>query len=135
MTHTEYYEYFKKDLEPISDEALISHFNSSVGLRAIGVARQGYLRALWASLDERNIEWKRSKEIVLFWVDSKQITRRYYPDFYLPKYNIYVDPKNKYKQKLDEEKINFIQNKYNLLVGSVEECKKQIILNINLQVC
>jgi len=86
-------------------------------------------------LDERNIEWKRSKEIVLFWVDSKQITRRYYPDFYLPEYNIYVDPKNKYKQKLDEEKINFIQNKYNLLVGSVEECKKQIILNINLQVC
>ena len=57
MTHTEYYEYFKKDLEPISDEALISHFKSSVGLRAFGVARQGYLRALWASLDERNIDY------------------------------------------------------------------------------
>ena len=57
MTPTEYYEYFKKDLEPLSDDAIIARFNQSVGLRAFGMARQGYLRALRASLDERKIDY------------------------------------------------------------------------------
>lgn len=57
MTPIEYYEYFKKDLEPLSDNAIIARFNESVGLRAFGVARQGYLKALRASLDERNIDY------------------------------------------------------------------------------
>jgi hypothetical protein len=57
MTPIEYYEYFKKDLEPLSDDAIIARFNQSVGLRAFGVARQGYLKALRASLDERNIDY------------------------------------------------------------------------------
>jgi hypothetical protein len=57
MTPIEYYEYFKKDLETLNDEALIERFNQSVRLRAFGVARQGYLKALRASLDERNIDY------------------------------------------------------------------------------
>jgi hypothetical protein len=57
MTPIEYYEYFKKDLAPLSDDAIIARFNQSVGLRAFGVARQGYLKALRASLDERNIDY------------------------------------------------------------------------------
>ena len=57
MTPIEYYEYFKKDLEPLSDAAIIARFNQSVGLRAFGMARQGYLRALRASLDERKIDY------------------------------------------------------------------------------
>ena len=57
MTPMEYYEYFKKDLEPLSDDAIIARFNQSVGLRAFGMARQGYLKALRASLDERNIDY------------------------------------------------------------------------------
>ena len=58
MTPIEYYEYFKKDLAPLSDDAIIARFNQSVGLRAFGVARQGYLKALRASLDERNIDYR-----------------------------------------------------------------------------
>jgi len=57
MTFNEYYEYFKKDLDLLSDDALIARFNSGVGLRAFGVARQGHLSALRASLDERNIDY------------------------------------------------------------------------------
>ena len=57
MTPNEYYEYFKKDLDEQSDDAIISRFNQSVGLRAYGVARQGYLKALRTSLDERNIDY------------------------------------------------------------------------------
>jgi|GEM_PF-928702 len=57
MTFNEYYEYFKKDLDLLSDDALIARFNSGVGLRAYGVARQGHLSALRASLDERNIDY------------------------------------------------------------------------------
>ena len=57
MTPIENYEYFKKDLETLNDEALIARFNQSVKLRAFGVARQGYLKALRASLDQRNIDY------------------------------------------------------------------------------
>jgi hypothetical protein len=57
MTPNEYYEYFKKDLDELSDDAIIACFNQSVGLRAFGVARQGYLKALRTSLDERNIDY------------------------------------------------------------------------------
>ena len=57
MTPIEYYEYFKKDLDQQSDDAIIARFNQSVGLRAFGVARQGYLKALRTSLDERNIDY------------------------------------------------------------------------------
>lgn len=57
MTPVEYYEYFLKDLQSLSDAELVSRFNQSVGIRAFGVARQGYLKALRASLDERNIDY------------------------------------------------------------------------------
>ena len=57
MTPNEYYEYFKKDLDEQGDDTIIARFNQSVGLRAFGVARQGYLKALRTSLDERNIDY------------------------------------------------------------------------------
>ncbi len=57
MTFNDYYEYFKKDLVLLNDDALIVRFNQSVELRAFSVARQGHLSALRASLDERNIDY------------------------------------------------------------------------------
>ena len=49
------------------------------------------------------VEWERP--IPLNWMDSEGVKHRYYPDFYLPEYNIYLDPKNSYLMKKDEEKI------------------------------
>lgn len=57
MTSIEYYHYFKKDFDLLSDEELISRFNQGVGLRAYCVARQGYLLALRTALDEHEIDY------------------------------------------------------------------------------
>lgn len=44
------------------------------------------------SLDENSIEWTRPNYLI--WQDDSGRKHRYYPDFYLPKYNVYLDPKN-----------------------------------------
>ena len=44
------------------------------------------------SLDENQIEWIRPSHLI--WHDDTGIEHRYYPDFYLPKFNVYLDPKN-----------------------------------------
>lgn len=44
------------------------------------------------SLDENSIEWTRPNYLI--WQDDSGRKHRYYSDFYLPKYNVYLDPKN-----------------------------------------
>ena len=73
------------------------------------------------SLDENNITWTRPEP--LGWIDSNNIKHLYYPDFYLPDYNVYLDPKNSFLIKKDEEKINrtALQNKINIIVLTVDQ--------------
>jgi len=78
-------------------------------------------------LDEHQIKWSRSRKHLLHWIDSNGKQRRYYPDFFLEDLNIYVDPKNPYKQKQDKEKLDFIKQSVILIVGNVNECKQQIL--------
>jgi hypothetical protein len=47
-------------------------------------------------LDNNNVDWKRPSP--LLYQDSNNQQRRYYPDFYLPEYNIYLDPKNDFSE-------------------------------------
>ena len=77
-------------------------------------------------LDEHQIKWSRSRKHLLHWTDSNGEQRRYYPDFFLKDLNVYVDPKNPYKQKQDKEKLDFIKQSVILIVGNVNECKQQI---------
>ncbi len=58
-------------------------------------------------LDELNIEWVRPKEPII-WIDSKNDNRNYFPDFYLLKYDIYLDPKNPYAFEVQKEKIDYL---------------------------
>ena len=66
-------------------------------------------------LDENQVKWERPTYFL--WEDSKGVKHRYYPDFYLPEYNVYLDPKNDYlinnKTKkfgiTDVEKIEIVQ--------------------------
>lgn len=62
-------------------------------------------------LDELGITWVRPKHL-------KYDGKRYFPDFYLPDADIYLDPKNAYKAKLDEQKIQAVidQNKVKVYV-------------------
>tara|TARA_R110000851_G_C12858558_1_gene543633 strand:+ start:83 stop:715 length:633 start_codon:yes stop_codon:yes gene_type:complete len=58
------------------------------------------------SLDEHNIEWTRPKSII--WNDNGQL-RRYIPDFYLPAYNVFLDPKNDFLITKDKRKISLAE--------------------------
>lgn len=66
------------------------------------------------SLDQNNIEWERPRGGFIW----NEEGRKYYPDFYLPSLDIYLDPKNSYLQKKDEIKIKQAQerNKIRVLV-------------------
>jgi hypothetical protein len=42
--------------------------------------------------------------------------RKYFPDFYLPEHDIYLDPKNKYKSLIDKDKIEKVKTQNNVKV-------------------
>lgn len=69
------------------------------------------------SLDNNNIQWERPK-IGFVWTDKGN---KYYPDFYLPDFNIYLDPKNSYLQIKDATKINEAQKRNNIKVLMLSE--------------
>lgn len=66
-------------------------------------AESSYEVTLSQTLNDLNILWIRPS--FLWYTDSKGIKRRYYPDFFLPQYNIYFDPKNDYLISKDVDKI------------------------------
>lgn len=65
-------------------------------------------------LDEQGIEWTRPKP--LKYQDEKGDTRRYFPDFYLVKANVYLDPKNDYLIPKDSDKIQDVATKHQVSV-------------------
>lgn len=76
-------------------------------------------------LDELNIKWTRPEPIE--WIDCVNKKRRYFPDFYLPEYNIYLDPKNPILMERHKEKLNIVSKQINLIFGDVNMIK--IMLN------
>lgn len=57
-------------------------------------------------LDQLNIRWSKEEcRLGYIWDDNGK-TRRYIPDFYLPDYKIFLDPKNDYLIKRDQKKID-----------------------------
>lgn len=74
-------------------------------------------------LDNLNIEWNRPTP--LKWVDSTGNARNYFSDFYLPKYDIYLDPKNKAAYANQIEKIEYVLKNYKnvFILRTLEECQ------------
>lgn len=72
------------------------------------------------SLDEANIEWLRPSPI-RYELDG--VNRKYFPDFYLPEYDLYVDPKNQHAYNVQVRKIKvLLENIKNLVfLTSLEE--------------
>lgn len=68
-------------------------------------------------LDNQGIKWDRPKIPIQYYLNNK--LKRYYPDFYLPDYNVYLDPKNPYRLKQDQQKLEQVVLKINLIVGDV----------------
>jgi hypothetical protein len=72
-------------------------------------------------LDELNIKWTRPEPIE--WIDSVNKKRRYFPDFYLLDYDIYLDPKNPILMEQQKEKLNIVSKQINLIFGDVDMIK------------
>ena len=72
-------------------------------------------------LDDNNIQWNRPKPFI--WIDAMNIKHRYYPDFYLQEYDIYLDPKNDFLITEHKEKIDLVinQNNINLVILSKKD--------------
>lgn len=68
------------------------------------------------SLNDNNVTWYRPGP--LKWVDENNLPHLYYPDFYLPELDVYLDPKNDYLIQKDFFKIKSVrdQNNVNVLV-------------------
>ena len=67
-------------------------------------------------LDKNNIKWIRPEPLI--YCDDANQKRRYYPDFYLMDYDVYLDPKNDYVRQLDKQKIEWVteQHEVNILL-------------------
>ncbi len=65
-------------------------------------------------LDKNNIKWVRPSP--LKWIDVNNVTHRYYPDFYLVNYNIYLDPKNDFLIEKDKIKIETVSKQNNIQI-------------------
>jgi hypothetical protein len=80
-------------------------------------------------LDEKNVDWVRPKP--LKWVNSNGKNKLYYPDFYLPKYDLFLDPKNPHCLVLDKEKMEVVSKKYKIIFGDVNYLINQLNEIIN----
>lgn len=69
-----------------------------------------YERILAEWLDKNNIEWLRPRPFE--WIDSNEVTHHYFPDFYIPSKDLYLDPKNEYCFIAQKEKIQYIKTHY-----------------------
>lgn len=69
-----------------------------------------YERIVAKVLDEHEIDWIRPKP--LEWFSADGVKHHYFPDFYLTKYDLYLDPKNDYCFKVQAEKISYVTEHY-----------------------
>lgn len=79
-------------------------------------------------MDKNKIKWVRDKKIWFEWVDENSEKHRYHPDFYLPEFDMYIDPKNNYLIERDRLKLEYVKKHYNLnlLYGKVENITQEI---------
>lgn len=64
-------------------------------------------------LNDLCIKWIRPKALPYTLHNKK---RRYYPDFFLPELNVYLDPKNDYLIEKDTDKINAVRQQHNAVI-------------------
>ena len=75
-------------------------------------------------LDDKHIKWERPKP--LKWVDNAGNIHNYFPDFYLPEYNLYLDPKNPQACIKQKEKIDILYKMYNniIILHTIDEIER-----------
>lgn len=90
------------------------------------------LQSLWEVdiatwLTELELEWVRPTKPFI-WFDATQAKKRtYLPDFFLPKFNLYLDVKNDFKQEQDKDKLRQLKLLFPLLIGDRVKLKEQVV--------
>ena len=70
-----------------------------------------YERIVARILDDNEIAWIRPEPLP--WIDNNGVQHHYFPDFYIPHKNLYLDPKNEYCFVAQAEKISCVMKQYN----------------------
>lgn len=80
--------------------------------------------ALAVRLDDLGIVWTRPAP--LKWIDAGGTVHNYFPDFYLPEYDLYLDPKNPQAVRVQQEKLNILLTTYKnlVIIETLDECKE-----------
>jgi hypothetical protein len=78
--------------------------------------------ALAKRLDELKIKWIRPEPIP--WIDSDNNPHKFFPDFYLPEHDLYLDPKNPHAYNVQRNKIDILNITYKNIrwITSIAEC-------------
>lgn len=135
---TPHTEEFKKLASINAKKNKLGGWHSSQHIKYNGVRLDSsYELHVAKSLDENNIKWIRQPYFL--WIDKNNNEHRYYPDFYLSEYNVYLDPKNDWlitniNSRLgisDVEKIHIVekQNNIKILILTKDELDWNIIKN------
>jgi len=74
-------------------------------------------------LDYLKVKWIRPNP--LKWIDADGLEHNYFPDFYLPDYDLYLDPKNPQAFKVQRNKIEILDRTYNNIIWlkTLDDCK------------
>jgi hypothetical protein len=76
-------------------------------------------------MDERKIVWFRPKFIK--WFDTRVNKERlYYPDFYLPALDLYLDPKNGTAMKKEAHKMATVEKLIPIIYGELSMIKDKL---------
>jgi len=67
-------------------------------------------RIVAENLDNENIKWIRPKP--LKWYDSEGWVHNYFSDFYIPEWDVYLDPKNDWVEIDQQEKLEYLRLNY-----------------------
>ena len=76
-------------------------------------------------LDQNNIEWVIPDKAIL-WLDDNQKEHKYFPDFYLPNLDQYLDPKNPIVIIKQKEKLEKVSKIINLIYGKPSEIMERL---------
>lgn len=80
------------------------------------IAESSYEVMLAEILNDLGIYWIRPN--CLYYISDQDIQRRYHPDFYIPHFGLYLDPKNEFLIATDVDKISraAVQNDVKIIV-------------------
>ena len=70
-------------------------------------------------LDKKGIRWTRPTP--LKYIDKEGKVRNYFPDFFLPDYDLYLDPKNPHAYNVQKDKIEVLTQQYTNIIFLLTE--------------